>query len=66
MQEFIAITDDLLYDHPELFERLVPYHVDRPCHRLLGTRSGDCRDHATPADLQSDIRDLVSARSRGE
>lgn len=63
MQEFIAITDDLLYDHPELFERLVPYHVDRPCHRLMG---GQPDSQATPADLQSDIRDQVAARSRGK
>ena len=51
MAKFIPVSDDELYDNPQLFDLLVPYHVDYPCrHRLAAT------PHHTPADLQSDMR----------
>ena len=49
MREFIPVTDDMLYNNPQLFEQLIPYHIDRPCRRLQAKPL-----HLTPADLQSD------------
>ena len=57
MREFIPVTDDMLYDNPALFERLVPYHVDRPCRHLASRPL-----HLSPADVQ---RDMVPAPRRG-
>ena len=35
---FIPITDEVLYDHPELITSpLLPYHVDNPCFRWMAT-----------------------------
>ena len=58
MREFIPVTDDMLYDNPALFERLVPYHVDRPCRRLASKPL-----HLTPADIQ---RDITAVPRRGQ
>ncbi len=35
MKEFVAITDELFYSHPELYERLVPFTHDIACRHLL-------------------------------
>ncbi len=35
-QVFIPLTDEILYDHPELITgRLIPYVAGRPCYRWL-------------------------------
>lgn len=32
MNRFVPLTDDLLYEHPELLPaRLVPFNLDYPC-----------------------------------
>mgnify|MGYP007079536498 CR=1 FL=1 len=33
MHEFVALTDDYLYRHPEVFEQLVPFQLEYPCRR---------------------------------
>ena len=50
MKEFIPVTDEMLYNNPQLLERLIPYHVDRPCLRLLEQPL-----RQTPADVQTDF-----------
>ncbi|WIO73295.1 hypothetical protein QP938_08235 [Porticoccaceae bacterium LTM1] len=35
MKEFVAITDDLFYNHPELYDRLVPFSHDVACRHLI-------------------------------
>ena len=47
MKEFIAVTDEYLYQAPDIFAHLVPYQVDRPCRRLASDPLA-----ITPADLQ--------------
>ncbi len=35
---FIPITDEVLYDYPELITSpLLPYHVDNPCFHWMAT-----------------------------
>jgi len=42
MRRFIPLTDELLYEHPELIcGPLVPYAVDTPCHRWVGNATTD-------------------------
>lgn len=57
-REFVAVTDDMLYDHPELFTQLIPYHVDRPCRRLASTPLWQ-----TPADIQKVTTKLTTGSS---
>ena len=35
MKEFVAITDDMFYSHPELYDRLVPFSHDVACRHLI-------------------------------
>ena len=35
MKQFVAISDDMFYQHPELFERLVPFSHNIDCRHLL-------------------------------
>ena len=36
MKEFVPVTDELLYEHPELVVgRLIPFSLDFPCHRWM-------------------------------
>lgn len=35
MKEFVAITDEVFYRHPELYDRLVPFTHDIACRHLL-------------------------------
>ena len=35
MKQFVAISDDMFYQHPELFERLVPFTHSIDCRHLL-------------------------------
>ena len=35
MKEFVAITDDIFYRHPEVYDRLVPFTHDVACRHLL-------------------------------
>ncbi|WP_172597695.1 hypothetical protein [Sulfuriflexus mobilis] len=46
MKLFIPITDELIFDHPELIcEPLVPFSLDYECHRYLdGVESADSPD----------------------
>lgn len=60
MKIFIPVTDDMLERDPDLWERLVPFHVDRPCHHLAAEPL-----HSTPADLQQDIAASDNGRNRG-
>jgi hypothetical protein len=47
MKEFIAVTDEMLEDHPELYFQLVPYDLRRPCRHIAQEPF-----ELTPADLQ--------------
>ena len=50
MKEFVPVSDAVLDGSPDLFNRLVPYHSDYPCHRTY------CQSfEITPADLQVQI-----------
>ncbi len=45
---FIPVTDDLLYDHPELITApLRPYQIDNPCFHWMATIE-------SPEDAQND------------
>ena len=35
MKQFVAVSDDMFYSHPELFERLVPFSHNIDCRHLL-------------------------------
>ena len=35
MKEFVAITDEMFYSHPEVYDRLVPFTHDVACRHLL-------------------------------
>jgi hypothetical protein len=35
MNVFVPLTDEILYEHPELFDGLVPYRSDLPCFHWL-------------------------------
>lgn len=35
MKQFVAVTDDMFYSHPELYERLVPFSHNISCRHLL-------------------------------
>jgi hypothetical protein len=47
VKEFIAVTDDYLYETPNIFAHLVPFSINRPCRRLATEPLA-----ITPADLQ--------------
>lgn len=37
MNQFVPLTDELLYEHPEaITSACIPYSRDYPCHRWLG------------------------------
>ena len=39
---FVPLTDELLYDHPELISApLLPFNVDQPCFHWLGNWMAD-------------------------
>ena len=50
MKEFIPVSDEALDEAHDLFNHLVPYHMDYLCRRLYA-RSFEL----TPADLQVQI-----------
>ena len=50
MKEFVPVSDEILDDAPDLFNRLVPYHMDYTCRRLYAQSF-----ELTPADLQVQI-----------
>ncbi|UTW45587.1 hypothetical protein KFE80_01250 [bacterium SCSIO 12696] len=35
MKQFVAITDDMFYSNPQLFEQLVPFSHSIDCRHLL-------------------------------
>lgn len=35
MKEFVAITDEMFYNNPELFDRLVPFSHNVACRHLM-------------------------------
>ncbi len=50
MKEFVPVSDESLDQAPDLFNRLVPYHMDYTCRRLYAQSF-----ELTPADLQVQI-----------
>lgn len=59
MKEFIAATDDYLYESADIFNHLVPYQVGRPCRRLTVDPL-----EITPADLQ--VGDFLESGADGK
>ena len=53
MKEFVPVSDEALDEATDLFNQLVPYHMDYSCRRLYA-RSFEL----TPADLQVQISDM--------
>ncbi len=50
MKQFVPLTDELLYEHPEWIQgRLIPYCTGAPCYRWLAYELGD--KTLKPADL---------------
>jgi len=35
MKEFVAITDEMFYGHPEMYDRLVPFSHEVNCRHLM-------------------------------
>lgn len=36
MNQFVPLTDELLYEHPDLIpDRLIPFSLDYPCHHWM-------------------------------
>ncbi len=51
MHQFVPLTDELLYEHPEAVTGpLLPYRIDRPCHRWLATDGGSDRKGTDSGD----------------
>ncbi|QKQ27186.1 hypothetical protein [Candidatus Reidiella endopervernicosa] len=42
MQQFVPVTDEIVFDHPEdVADRLVPFSLDYPCHHWLEASNGE-------------------------
>ncbi len=51
MRQFVPLTDELLYERPEAVTGpLLPYQVDRPCHRWLAMDEGPDRKDRDSAE----------------
>lgn len=51
---FVPITDEILYDHPELINGpLVPYRPGTPCHHWLAVEINPAEDHPTKPKRRS-------------
>lgn len=48
MHEFVALTDDYLYRHPEIIDQLVPFQLDYPCRRQALIPLKDARPQPAP------------------
>jgi len=60
-QVFVPITDELLYEHPELIAGpIIPYKTSRPCHRWSKPGVEVKRDSSIAGSAQRATRSVAS------
>ena len=60
-QVFVPITDELLYEHPELITGpIIPYKTSRPCHRWSKAGVEAKRDSSITSSVQRANRPVAS------
>ena len=56
---FVPITDEILYDHPELITApLLPFNAGQPCFHWMADRRTDGRDNETTGGMPGADIDL--------